>query len=311
MPSKTRTFPQAFTIARSPVVLPAQGGPAASAKGAAAAAAPKPRPPVFPASPTVQMKLSTATAAAAHPPPRQAVIQTVRSTALFGRLSTMRSLAMPRSLTATRLFSSTTRLGGNAGSGTATNALVVRATSALALVPGQTSTTVTMPTMTSTSTSSSSSSSPGMLAVKFARGAQGKGKYLGVDDFSPITLEAGTVLMALDPGSGTSGFFAREMSVKSATSAIDYHRTFQIDTTNVKGIRTHMKFYVVTKTVHAAIGYANAQSSDMGTGGGVQIYVPSSAGASLELLKASDYVFVNRHPASSSGPGAVIPDGQQ
>lgn len=105
-----------------------------------------------------------------------------------------------------------------------------------------------------------------------AKSWQGKGKYPGVDDYTDVTVNKGTVLYRGEP-KGSEFFTTLDAVEGSGRSATTIFEGLQVEKNPIYGYRSEMQGYVFNEDVAAAYGITNA-NPQFGAGGLPQYFVP-------------------------------------
>ncbi len=124
----------------------------------------------------------------------------------------------------------------------------------------------------------------GLNPAKLARGWQGKGTYLGVDNWRNITLSEGKYVVGGLPGQ--SNYYTTLSGLnRSGLSKNSLFQGLQVSKHPQFGYRGQVGIYRVGRNTPAAFGttYANPQ---FGAGGLPQIFIPDYSGLQLiEMIK--------------------------
>ncbi len=105
-----------------------------------------------------------------------------------------------------------------------------------------------------------------------AKSWQGKGKYPGVDEYTDVTVDKGTVLYRGEPN-GSEYFTTLDAIEGSGRNATTIFEGLQVEKHPIYGYRSEMQGYVLNQDIVAAYGITNA-NPQFGAGDLPQYFVP-------------------------------------
>ncbi|MBO5239218.1 MAG: hypothetical protein J6B50_10680 [Lachnospiraceae bacterium] len=107
---------------------------------------------------------------------------------------------------------------------------------------------------------------------QLARSWQGSGKYIGIDEYTDVTVNKGTILYRGEPN-GTEYFTTLDAIEQSERNATTIFEGLQVEKNPIHGYRGEMQGYLFNEDVASAYGITNA-NPQFGNGGLPQYYVP-------------------------------------
>ena len=107
---------------------------------------------------------------------------------------------------------------------------------------------------------------------QLARSWQGSGKYIGIDEYTDVTVNKGTILYRGEPN-GTEYFTTLDAIEQSGRNATTIFEGLQVEKNPIHGYRGEMQGYLFNEDVASAYGITNA-NPQFGNGGLPQYYVP-------------------------------------
>ena len=107
---------------------------------------------------------------------------------------------------------------------------------------------------------------------QLARSWQGSGKYIGIDEYTDVTVNKGTILYRGEPN-GTEYFTTLDAIEQSGRNATTIFEGLQVEKNPMHGYRGEMQGYLFNEDVASAYGITNA-NPQFGNGGLPQYYVP-------------------------------------
>ena len=107
---------------------------------------------------------------------------------------------------------------------------------------------------------------------QLARSWQGSGKYPGIDEYTDITVNKGSILYRGEPN-GTEYFTSLDAIEQSRRDATTIFEGLQVEKNPIHGYRGEMQGYLFNEDVASAYGITNA-NPQYGKGGLPQYYVP-------------------------------------
>ena len=107
---------------------------------------------------------------------------------------------------------------------------------------------------------------------QLARSWQGSGKYIGIDEYTDVTVDKGTILYRGEPN-GTEYFTTLDAIEQSGRNATTIFEGLQVEKNPIHGYRGEMQGYLFNEDVASAYGITNA-NPQFGNGGLPQYYVP-------------------------------------
>ena len=105
-----------------------------------------------------------------------------------------------------------------------------------------------------------------------AKSWQGKGKYPGIDEYTDVTVDKGTVLYRGEPN-GSEYFTTLDAIECSGRNATTIFEGLQVEKHPIYGYRSEMQGYVFNQDIAAAYGITNA-NPQFGAGGLPQYFGP-------------------------------------
>jgi len=107
---------------------------------------------------------------------------------------------------------------------------------------------------------------------QLARSWQGSGKYIGIDEYTDVIVNKGTILYRGEPN-GTEYFTTLDAIEQSGRNATTIFEGLQVEKNPIHGYRGEMQGYLFNEDVASAYGITNA-NPQFGNGGLPQYYVP-------------------------------------
>ena len=107
---------------------------------------------------------------------------------------------------------------------------------------------------------------------QLARSWQGSGKYIGIDEYTDVTVSKGTILYRGEPN-GTEYFTTLDAIEQSGRNATTIFEGLQVEKNPIHGYRGEMQGYLFNEDIASAYGITNA-NPQFGNGGLPQYYIP-------------------------------------
>lgn len=107
---------------------------------------------------------------------------------------------------------------------------------------------------------------------QLARSWQGSGKYIGIDEYTDVIVDKGTILYRGEPNR-TEYFTTLDAIEQSGRNATTIFEGLQVEKNPIHGYRSEMQGYLFNEDVASAYGITNA-NPQFGNGGLPQYYVP-------------------------------------